>query len=190
MRRGVKWCTLPGNKNTRNRPAVPTHSPRQPPAIVDIEASGFGCGSYPIEIGAVLPDGSAFCTLIRPEADWTHWDQHAATATHRIERDLLLRYGRCAAEVAQLLNDRLRGLTVLCDGWAHDYVWLNLLFDAAERVPLFRLDDLRSVLTPEQAAAWHDMRQRVLAESGLLRHRASSDARVLQTTLMRLQAPR
>ena len=168
---------------------MPIQPPRDLPAIIDIEASGFGHGSYPIEIGAVLPDGSAFCTLIRPEAAWTHWDAHAAAATHRIERDLLLRYGRGVVNVAQMLNDRLRGLSVLCDGWAHDFVWLNLLFDAAERVPLFRLDDLRSVLTPEQAAAWHDMRQRVLAESGLLRHRASSDARVLQTTLMRLQAP-
>lgn len=169
---------------------MPIHPTRDLPAIVDIEASGFGRGSYPIEIGAVLPDGSAFCTLIRPEPGWTHWDDQAAAATHRIERDLLLRYGRGVAEVAQLLNERLRGRCVLCDGWAHDYVWLNLLFDAAGRVPLFRLDDLRSVLTPEQAAAWHATREQVLAESGLLRHRASSDARVLQTTLMRLREHR
>lgn len=157
------------------------------PAVIDIEASGFGQGSYPIEVGAALPDGSAFCTLIRPEPDWTHWDAGAA-AIHGIERGLLFRHGRSADEVARLLNERLRGLTVLCDGWAHDYVWLSLLFEVAQRVPLFRLEDLRSTLTPVQMAAWHQTKLAVTAEAGLTRHRASSDARILQSTLRRLSA--
>ncbi len=156
-----------------------------PPAVIDIEASGFGQGSYPIEVGAALPDGSTFCTLIRPEPEWTHWDA-AAAATHGIERELLFRHGRASAEVVHMLNEKLRGLTVLCDGWAHDFVWLALLFDAGRRVPLFRLDDMRSVLSPAQAAAWHETKHAVIAEGGLMRHRASSDARILQATLMRL----
>ena len=159
------------------------------PAVLDIEASGFGRGSYPIEVGAVLPDGSAFCTLIRPAAEWVHWDASAAE-THRIERSTLQQHGRGVREVAQMLNDRLRGLTVLCDGWAHDFVWLSLLFEVAERVPLFRLEDLRSVLTPAQMRAWHDTKLAVLAEAGLTRHRASSDARILQATLQRLSISR
>jgi hypothetical protein len=36
------------------------------PAMMDIEASGLDADSYPIEIGYVLPDGQAHCTLIRP----------------------------------------------------------------------------------------------------------------------------
>ena len=36
------------------------------PTILDLEASGFGRDSYPIEVGYVLPDGSSFCSLIRP----------------------------------------------------------------------------------------------------------------------------
>ena len=28
------------------------------PIVIDVEASGFGKGSYPIEVGVVLPDGS------------------------------------------------------------------------------------------------------------------------------------
>ena len=42
------------------------------PAAVDVEASGFGAGSHPIEIGYVPTDGSSYCTLIRPEPSWTH----------------------------------------------------------------------------------------------------------------------
>ena len=34
------------------------------PTILDIEASGFGPGSYPIEIGFVTGAGKAWCSLI------------------------------------------------------------------------------------------------------------------------------
>ena len=30
------------------------------PIIIDIEASGFGRGSYPIEIGYHMPDGESY----------------------------------------------------------------------------------------------------------------------------------
>jgi hypothetical protein len=105
-----------------------------PPAFLDIEASGFGRDSYPIEIGFVLPDGDAWCTLVRPEPDWTHWDP-AAEALHGISRSLALRHGRPAVDVARELNRRLGGLTVYSDGWAHDYAWLALLFEAGGRSP-------------------------------------------------------
>ena len=59
------------------------------PAVLDIEASGFGRDSFPVEVGFVLPDGETFCTLIRPAAGWTHWDDSA---------------------------ERLRGMTLYCDG--------------------------------------------------------------------------
>ena len=160
-----------------------------PPAFLDVEASGFGRGSYPIEVGAVLPDGGTFCTLIRPEPGWTHWDP-CAEQVHGIARATLEEHGQGTREVAQMLNDRLRGLTVLCDAWAHDFVWLSLLFEVAERVPLFRLRDLRSMLTPEQTTAWHDTKLAVQAAAGLTRHRASSDARILQLTLQRLTLQR
>ena len=62
---------------------------------------------------------------------------------HGITRETALRHGRPAAEVARELNRRLRGRTVYSDGWAHDYAWLNRLFDAADSMPAFRLDHLR-----------------------------------------------
>ena len=51
------------------------------PACLDMEASGFGRHSYPIEVGFVLGDGQSWCTLIRPAADWTHWDPAAERLT-------------------------------------------------------------------------------------------------------------
>ena len=58
------------------------------PVIIDIEASGFGRGSYPIEIGYYQPDGQSFCSLIRPDPAWTHWDD-SAEQVHGIARPLL-----------------------------------------------------------------------------------------------------
>lgn len=159
-----------------------------PPAFLDIEASGFGRDSYPIEIGFVLPDGSAWCTLVRPEPDWTHWDP-AAEALHGIDRALALRHGRPAVDVARELNRRLGGSVVYSDGWAHDYAWLALLFEAAGRSPSFRLDHLRNALDEGEAQAWQATRDRVRRERPLARHRASSDARLLQLTWQALHAP-
>lgn len=157
------------------------------PVVLDVEASGFGRHSYPIEVGFVGPDGQSFCTLIRPELGWTHWDP-AAEEVHHIPRAVLVRRGRPADEVARLLNHHLRGLTVYSDGWSNDYSWLGLLFDTADLVPAFRLENLRLLLRDHEADQWHEVKQQVLQETGPQRHRASADARVLQLTLMRLRA--
>jgi hypothetical protein len=156
------------------------------PACLDIEASGFGRASYPIEIGFVLPDGQAWCTLIRPQADWTHWDD-SAQALHGISRDTAVRHGRPAEEVADELNRRLHGRTLYCDGWAHDYSWLNRLFDAAERSPSFRLEHLLRLLNEDEAVAWQGSLRRTCAEHADPRHRASHDARMIQLTWQRLR---
>jgi hypothetical protein len=157
--------------------------------MLDVEASGFGRHSYPIEIGFVLPDGHAFCTLIQPAPDWTHWDA-AAEQVHHITRALLVRRGRPTLEVARLLNERLDGLVVYSDGWANDYSWLGVLFDAAGLSPRFRLENLRALLRDEEADRWHSVKREVALERGPQRHRASADARVLQLTLQRLRAHR
>ena len=158
------------------------------PAVLDIEASGFGRDSYPVEVGFVLTDGQSYCTLIRPAPHWTHWDP-AAEKVHRIPLAAVIRHGRDVVEVATQLNARLRGLTLYCDGWAHDYVWLNVLFDAAGLTPAFKLDNLRALLTDREAACWATLKKQVTTEMRLPRHRASADAKILQQTLMRLRAP-
>jgi len=154
-----------------------------PPCIIDIEASGFGVGSYPIEVGTVLADGSAYCSLISPEPDWRHWE-HSAEGVHGITREALQAHGKPAAVVAQALNERLRGHTVYTDAWYHDYQWLARLFDAADTQPAFKLEDLRELLDDNAQARWHEVRQKVMATLRLNRHRASNDAKVLQQTLV------
>jgi len=154
------------------------------PIVMDIEASGFGKNSYPIEVGFSRRHGEGWCTLIRPEDDWNHWDQQAAQV-HRIPREILLDRGKPAIVVAEQLNAMLAGYTVYTDGWAHDYVWLARLYDAADRVQQFRLADFREIISPEQAALWQATRIQVEDDLNISRHRASNDARVLQLTWLR-----
>jgi hypothetical protein len=157
------------------------------PTILDIEASGFGRGSYPIEIGFSDGEGGLFCSLVLPEPEWQHWDE-AAEALHGISRELLHQHGRPARWMAEQLNTRLRGQTVFCDGWGHDYTWLNRLYDAVEMRPSFRLDDLRKLLSESEAQRWKGVTEAVRDRQQLTRHRASSDARVLQLALGEVKA--
>jgi hypothetical protein len=152
------------------------------PCVIDIEASGFGPGSWPVEVGYVLGDGRAFCTLVRPAAHWTHWDAQAQRV-HGIGLEAAQRLGRSAAEVAARLNADLGGQTVYCDGWAHDYAWLAALFEEAQQAPRFRLEAVGRLLAEAELARLDDAQRDARAHLGLTRHRASSDARVLQMAL-------
>ena len=156
------------------------------PTVLDVEASGFGRNSYPIEIGFVLPNGHTFCTLVRPEAHWTHWDAQAE-ATHHITRALILQRGVSVPEVARTINAQLAGQTVYSDGWINDYSWIGTLFDAADMSPSFKLENLRALLDDRQADQWHTVKAQISSERGVQRHRASADARLLQLTLLRLR---
>ena len=159
--------------------------PTSLPCVIDIEASGFGRGSYPIEIGYVRDDGQSWCTLIQPHPDWTHWDS-SAEQLHHIPRPTLLSTGREPGEVALRLNRDLGGRTVYCDGWAHDYAWLGLLFDAAGLQPSFKLDTVQRLLDEQRLAQLDELRRSAFSALGIARHRASSDARALQWAVGRL----
>jgi hypothetical protein len=156
------------------------------PTILDVEASGFGAGSYPIEIGYVSGDGSSYCTLIRPAPGWKHWDP-AAEAMHGLSRETLIRHGREVSDVARDLNQRLDGKTLYSDGWGNDFGWLGKLFDEAGLVPRFRVESLRSLLNDAEAARWHEIKDSVAADLLSSRHRASTDAQVLQRALLRVK---
>jgi hypothetical protein len=155
------------------------------PAVIDLEASGFGSTSYPIEIGFVLPDGHLECTLVRPEPSWTHWDE-SASHVHGITREILMAHGKPAGQVALWLNKQLNGLTVYSDAWGHDYAWLAVLFDVANLAPSFKLEHLASVIPECTAARWHQVHSQIELELGLKRHRASNDALMLQRTWVTL----
>lgn len=155
------------------------------PCVLDIEASGFGRASYPIELGWVLPDGRARCMLVRPTPAWTHWDPQAERV-HGIARDTLLTHGHPPVAVARALNADLAGQTVYCDGWAHDYPWLGALFEEAGQQPRFRLEPAARLLDDARLARLDHARSAAMQALGAQRHRASNDARALQMALVSL----
>lgn len=159
----------------------------RPHCVLDIEATGFGRHSHPIEIGFVREDGLAWCSLIRPADGWQHWET-SAEQIHGITRASLLQHGREVAQVAQLLNRHLAGRTVYCDGWARDYPWLALLYETAGLVPVFKLESVKTLLDDGGLARLDSERQRAFGALGIRRHRASSDAKALQWALQRVQA--
>ena len=154
------------------------------PLIIDIEASGFGVSSYPIEVGVALRDGSTFCSLITPAADWTHWDS-TAEAVHRVSRDILRSYGKPLREVTAQLNALLDGCTLYTDGWVVDRPWLTTLFYAAHTPMMFSVSPLELILSEAQMALWHETKNAVTAGVDNPRHRASYDAWVIQETYRR-----
>ncbi len=153
----------------------------QQPVIIDVEASGFGPESYPIEIGLALADGCKYCTLITPAPDWTHWDEEAEKV-HRIPRDILETYGKPMQTVVTELNELLRDQTVYTDGWVVDKPWIIKLFDQCRLQPSFTTSALEMILTESQMSIWHDTQDRIIRELDLKRHRASYDAQIIQQT--------
>jgi len=154
------------------------------PNIIDIEASGFGATSYPIEIGIVLGTGEKYCSLIKPVASWTHWSDQAEQ-THHISRELLHKRGRTVIQVANEINQFLDGQTVYSDGWVVDNPWLIELIHAARTDKTFTISALEYILNEQQMASWHETQKRIIAELSLTRHRASTDAFIIQETYRR-----
>ncbi len=159
-------------------------STQKKPIIIDVEASGFGGTSYPIEIGVALDDDTKYCALIVPASGWNHWDE-SAESVHRIARDILEAYGKPAREVAEELNQRFEGKTLYSDGWVVDKPWLTMLFHAAGLDMKFSVSALEMILSEDQMERWHAEKDRVLAEVNKSRHRASLDAWVIQETYQR-----
>lgn len=153
----------------------------QPPLIIDIEASGFGPYSYPIEVGLALLDGKRYCTLVEPCKEWTHWDTEAQNL-HGIERDILFKAGMPIHKVAHSLNELLKGQVVYSDGWVVDKPWTTKLFNQAGIARAFRVSPLELILSEEQMAIWHHTKDQITKSQNLKRHRASIDAYIIQLT--------
>jgi len=151
------------------------------PYIIDVEASGFGGTSYPIEIGVALDGGRRYCALIKPAPGWTHWSEQAESV-HGISRQQLASFGKPVAEVATQLNALLAGMTLYTDGWVVDKPWLITLFHEARQSMQFHVSPLDLILTEAQMEAWHATKKRVARDTDLTRHRASHDAWLIQET--------
>lgn len=158
------------------------------PIVLDVEASGFGRGSYPIEVGIALPNGDLHAWLIKPMPEWTHWND-GAEKIHGISRAKLEREGLSPKIVAKTLNNLLQGKTVYTDGWGVDRPWLALLFNDVGLHQLFKLESVYALLNQQQMESWTATRERVLATKKLVPHRAGSDALIVQTTYRFLAFP-
>jgi len=157
------------------------------PIILDVEASGFGKGSYPIEVGFALPDKNTFCSLIKPLGSWTHWSL-GAEEVHGISRETLQQCGHPVKEVAEQLNHHLANKTVYSDGWGYDLSWVSLLYEAAGLPMNFQIETLYTLLHEDQLVLWEKTRNEVISDLGIKRHRASSDARIIQETFIRTRS--
>ena len=157
------------------------------PFILDVEASGLGTDSYPIEIGVALEPGRRQAYLIAPLEEWTHWDP-SAERLHGLSRRTIALHGRPVATIARLLNERLRGLTLYSDGWVVDRPWLTRLFHAARAPMSFELSPIERILSEAQMGLWDETKRAVERELAATRHRASHDAWIVQETWLRTRA--
>lgn len=154
------------------------------PSIIDVESSGLGSESYPIEVGVSLSSGNRYCSLILPAPSWISWDR-TAEEIHGIPRQTLLSCGKPIGDVTRELNRLLEGQTVYTDGWVVDQRWITQLFYEAAIPQLFSVSALETILSEEQMNIWHETKNHVMQELNLKRHRASADALIIQETFIR-----
>lgn len=154
------------------------------PNIIDFEASGFGEDSYPIEVGVVLANGEKYCALIKPASRWEFWDEQAEQV-HGLSREVLYEHGKPIQVVAAELNAFLAGRVVYSDGWVVDKSWLSRLSYDSGIQPSFYLSPLETILKEEQMEIWSPIKREVIDHLALRRHRASSDALIVQETFAR-----
>ena len=152
--------------------------------VIDIEASGFGLSSYPIEIGLVLANGATYCALVKPHASWTHWDRGAAKV-HGISLSELKENGKAIADICQDLNTLCDGQILYTDCWAHDYHWLSKLYTAAGVHCSFRLSPIEYLLSEPQMQSWSQRKKDYAKEANIKTHRALNDALIISEALDR-----
>lgn len=123
-------------------------------AFIDLEASGLGAKSWPIEAGWCYVSGAPKAMLIKPDKSWPldQWDENAF-ALHGVSFETLQQSGVEAAEVCNALNDALSDKIVYSDAPDWDGFWFYRLFQAAGVRQKFALRDFYEVfrsLAPEK----------------------------------------
>lgn len=154
------------------------------PIMIDFSSSSFTLEGFPIEVGFSGRHGEGWCSLIRPEQDWTCWDNEAARV-HRIPKEIVRQRGSSTQEIANKLNHYLRGKSVFCEEWELDCLSLEKIFVTAKLEPQFQLRDLNEITNSDQVSLWDITKEKVIKELCLERRRASGEARVLQLTWLR-----
>jgi hypothetical protein len=142
--------------------------------ILDVEASGLGQGSYPIEVAwQHRYDESRYDSfLIRPIPEWDYWDPYAEEKIHRISRDQLRTEGISIQDACRRLNDALAGQCVYTDCPSYDRMWIIRLFRTADVEKAFRVYDVRRLVKPQQERKLEHRLEMIE-----VKHRALSDVR-------------
>jgi hypothetical protein len=149
--------------------------------FIDVEASGFGAGSYPIEIAFACSQDAIESYLVCPAPSWTHWSDDAERL-HGLSRERLLSEGKPADFIAQWLNSTLNGRTLYSDAWHYDFSWIHRLFSEVGALPEFKMASIEELLTQEQSKLWAICKADVAASLQLTQHRAANDVRLLLAT--------
>lgn len=159
-------------------------------AVLDLEASALGTGSYPIEVGVALVQGPARTiaigsSLIRPAEAWLRdgvWSA-ASAAVHGISLELAMNQGHRVEYVCDWLNAFLGERTVVAtDAPRYDQDWLDTLFRAAGREQQFTLYNFE-ILTADFSSDQHRHLAYLLSRAPVP-HRAGPDALRLASKLM------
>ncbi len=150
-------------------------------AFIDLEASGLGARSWPIEVGWSFEDGVGEALLISPAPEWSmdQWDPKAERL-HGVTPRMLSDLGVGVAQACDRLSAALDGCAVYSDAPDWDGFWLMRLFDAAGRKSTILLRDFGSLmpaLGPAEKAALISKADRLAPR----RHRAAEDALHLVT---------
>ena len=153
---------------------------KSPVVYIDLEASGLGDRSWPIEVGWASGKDQPQSLLIAPHPDWpiSAWDDKAQ-ALHGLSIEHLKRNGLDPVQACKHLNNALAGETVYSDAPDWDGYWLYRLHQAArmkqtfklahyaELMPVIDLNDKMALVAQANAAAPHT-------------HRAGEDVRHMQ----------
>ena len=150
-------------------------------AFIDLEASGLGPKSWPIEVGWCFPQGLASSFLVRPDDSWprSEWDDRAE-ALHGISIGEIEDKGVPIKALCEKLNSVLAGKIVYSDAPDWDGFWLYRMFDAAhlrQRFTLFDFGDLLRRIAGDGLWEISERANRLHPHS----HRASDDVRHMLT---------
>jgi hypothetical protein len=119
--------------------------------------------------------------LIKPFNDWNHWDIEAEKL-HGISKKSLDEKGISGTQICLELNDFIGSQQTFSDGWVVDSPWLVKLYDRSQIELGFRLSPLEMILKECQYDVWDKVKTDILRKMHTSRHRASSDAELIQRT--------
>lgn len=145
--------------------------------IIDIEASGLGSQSYPVEIAwASAPHYEVTSHLIRPLPGWlaveSAWDRKAEKL-HGLSRELLLEEGRCVYEVSEFILASFVGADLYSDSPEFDEHWLNMIIK--HKKTSFSVRDIEDIIPRTIDAATRRKTKLAAFRGSCSRHRAGTD---------------